>query len=69
MFLGMGIVFTFLVILVFALHGMSRIARVLEGRHASVPAVSSQAEASQAGDAELMAVIGAAIARFRSIRH
>ncbi len=63
MFLGMGIVFTFLAILVVALTGMSRLAASLSGPEAPPAAASAGAGTD---DAELVAVISAAINRFRS---
>ncbi len=73
MLLGMGIVFTFLIILVFALYGMSRLAAAIERRRGAVP-LSAATEGAphlvdQAADDELAAVIGAAVARYRSTRH
>ncbi len=65
MFLGMGIVFTFLAILVVALNGMSKLADILAGPE--VPQAASST-ASGADDVELIAVISAAINRYRSKR-
>ncbi len=62
MLLGMGIVFTFLAILVVALNGMSRLAASIAGPEE--PATSSSGTARES-DAELIAVITAAINRFR----
>jgi oxaloacetate decarboxylase gamma subunit len=63
MLLGMGIVFTFLTILVVALSGMSRLAAAI-----GVPEQKPAAPSGCAGedDAELVAVISAAINRFRN---
>ncbi len=73
MLLGMGIVFTFLIVLVFALYGMSRVAAAIERRQgaAPLPAVTEGAPhlIDPAVDGELAAVIGAAIVRYRSTRH
>lgn len=66
MLLGMGIVFGFLIILVFALKGMSRLALRLEGPTATQPAMPARAEPLADTDDDLIAVIGAAIARYRA---
>jgi oxaloacetate decarboxylase gamma subunit len=63
MLLGMGMVFTFLAILVVALNVMSRLAAAITGPEA--PAAAPGA-ASVESDAELIAVISAAINRYRS---
>jgi oxaloacetate decarboxylase gamma subunit len=63
MLLGMGMVFTFLAVLVVALNGMSRLASALAGPEA--PAATSGAAKGEA-DAELIAVISAAINRYRN---
>ncbi len=64
MFLGMGIVFTFLAILVVALTGMSRLAASLSGPEA--PPTATAAAGAATDDSELIAVISAAINRYRS---
>ena len=73
MLLGMGIVFTFLIFLVFALYGMSRLATVLERRHGvelhPAGAQGAPHPVDHAAEEELIAVIGAAITRYRSTRH
>jgi oxaloacetate decarboxylase (Na+ extruding) subunit gamma len=61
MLLGMGIVFTFLAVLVVALNGMSRLAASLAGPEAPEAGADSGVD-----DAELIAVISAAINRYRS---
>ena len=70
MLFGMGIVFTFLVILVFALYGMSRLAAAIERRHGiePLPTVGDglpRPVVPAAGD-ELIAVITAADIDYRS---
>lgn len=65
--IGMGIVFGFLVLLVFAMKGMSRLAFAL-GRRAAEPSAQAPATGIPAQDdehLELTAVISAAIARYR----
>ena len=77
MLLGMGIVFTFLVVLVFALMGMSRIAAALEPSHglaardsaAASPAMAPTTPGAGAEiDGEIIAAITAAVARFRATK-
>ncbi len=63
MLLGMGMVFTFLAILVVALNGMSRLAASITGPEA--PTATSTGTSGES-DAELIAVISAAINRFRN---
>lgn len=65
MLLGMGIVFGFLTVLVFTLRGMSLLAERLD----DTPPGSATAEAiSITDDRKLMAVISAAVARYRASR-
>ena len=68
MLLGMGIVFGFLIILVFVLRGMSALASKFETPHAA-PAggvqPASAAPAGASGDDTLIAVIAAAVHRYR----
>ncbi|NBC48531.1 MAG: sodium pump decarboxylase subunit gamma [Gammaproteobacteria bacterium] len=72
MAIGMGIVFSFLLLLVVLLRAMSWIAgRLSSGLpEASAPsaAVSTGSDALGASNDELIAVISAAIARYRSSR-
>jgi len=70
MLLGMGSVFIFLVTLVLAMYGMSRLAHWLSPDEPATetpifPAGVPRAET----DSELVAVISAAISRYRSKRH
>jgi oxaloacetate decarboxylase (Na+ extruding) subunit gamma len=64
MFLGMGIVIAFLGILVVALNGMSRLASSLSGPE--IDESSATPSSVGTGDSELIAVISAAINRYRS---
>jgi oxaloacetate decarboxylase gamma subunit len=63
---GMGIVFGFLILLVFAMKGMSRLAFALGGK-AVEPAAAAPVTgpARDDGHLELTAVISAAVARYR----
>ena len=67
MLLGMGIVFSFLAMLVLAMHGMSRLSARLEpvAEAGSPPAVAPAAAGPAADDEVLVAVISAAIRRYR----
>ena len=58
MFVGMGIVFAFLMVLVATMTGMSRLAQSIEGKQ---PVAGASSEA----DEELISVISAAIKRYR----
>jgi len=71
MFLGMGVVFSFLVVLVFAMLAMSRLAE----RLGPSQAIADSGESTLAGGAvaahpavrsDLVAVIAAAVARYRT---
>lgn len=64
MLLGMGIVFSFLAILVVALNGMSKLASALY--QPEILESTSTPSSTEVGDSELIAVISAAISRFRS---
>lgn len=69
MLLGMGIVFTFLIILVFALKLMSRIAAHFEhipDPQQQQPFLTTAAIAEKPANTALIAVISAAVTRYRS---
>ena len=67
MLMGMGIVFGFLIVLVFTLRGMSKLANWLvpEVEAPAVAGMSAPQPVSLAQDEELVAVISAAVTRFR----
>lgn len=74
MFLGMGIVFSFLLLLVGAMTGMSRLARALEGdttikpiRSVSIPNSIPKKDVDQI-DSSLVAAISASIKMYRDSR-
>jgi oxaloacetate decarboxylase gamma subunit len=62
MLLGMGIVFAFLILLVFSMRAMSWLAGRLEARHRPAPVPP----AASPDPAELVAVITAAVHRYRA---
>ncbi len=64
--LGMGIVFVFLVILVLAMTGMSRLARALEGDPQPLPSSLGATMAGAETSETLLAVIAAAVRQYRS---
>lgn len=64
MLLGMGIVFAFLTILVFTLRGMSKLADWLDDGAAAEPAAPAPIDV--ADNRQLVAVIAAAVARYRA---
>ena len=72
MLVGMGIVFTFLMVLVFAMKGMSKFAIFVVERHGSSeihshhPSSTEQGQAGVRGD--LIAVISAAVSQYRMNR-
>jgi len=69
MLLGMGSVFVFLTMLVLALKLMSRLAQALAPQEAVVSSSTRAVISSKPGEEdELLAVISAAIARYRSQR-
>ena len=68
MLLGMGIVFFFLVVLVFAMQGMSRLAGALAGDTGYKSRQEPAVRGAETDSEELVAVISAAVGRYRS-RH
>ena len=71
MLLGMGIVFTFLVVLVFVLYGMSHVTASFGGERPAEPApaaAGAPVPPEQVSDNELIAVISAAVTRYRATR-
>ena len=62
---GMGFVFVFLTVLVITTTLMSLLVRRLAPTPVTPPAASATPSATQADDAELMAVISAAVHRYR----
>lgn len=70
MVVGMGIVFIFLLVLVFAMKGMSRLAMLMSERQGDAeglsyqPAITGQPAVGVRGD--LIAVISAAVSRYRT---
>lgn len=66
MLLGMGIVFVFLTLLVFALRGMSLLADRLDTSEPASQAAANPIDLSD--NRQLVAVISAAVARYRAER-
>jgi oxaloacetate decarboxylase gamma subunit len=66
MLLGMGIVFTFLVVLVAVMSGMSRLAQSMEGAQPQPAGGAKTASATGDADETVVTVISAAIARYRA---
>jgi oxaloacetate decarboxylase (Na+ extruding) subunit gamma len=69
MLIGMGIVYTFLLVLVFVMKGMSKLALLLQPQESEEalsyqPAATAQGQDGMRGD--LIAVIGAAVSRYRA---
>lgn len=58
--IGMGVVFTLLTLLVYVVQGMSKLARLIEGRPAAAPNA-----AVPAADEEIVSAISAAISAYR----
>jgi oxaloacetate decarboxylase gamma subunit len=73
MAIGMGIVFTFLLVLVFAMKGMSKLALMVTKRQGVIETLSTQPMAAGQGQVgmrgDLIAVISAAVNHYRSIHH
>ena len=67
MLLGMGIVFGFLILLVFVLKLMSRLAQLIESRDSETVGLASVTQPAPVEPVP-MAVIAAAIARYRASR-
>ena len=67
MLLGMGLVFGFLTLLVFTLRGMSLLADRLETT-AAAPRPMAASPIDAADNSQLVAVISAAVARYRADR-
>ena len=68
MVLGMGIVFSFLVLLVFVMQGMSWLAHRIGGEELYLEEPGPSADSVPAAEADLIAAIGAAVYRYRA-RH
>ena len=68
MLLGMGIVFSFLTLLVFTLRGMSLLADRFEASETAQSETTAAAPVDVSDDQQLVAVISAAVARYRADR-
>ncbi len=68
MLIGMGVVFSFLILLVFSMFGMSRLAMLTDEQTQAYEnrSITPIVNASAGSRVELVAVITAAIARFRA---
>lgn len=66
--IGMGIVFSFLILLVFAMKGMSWLAFRIGGRPDDTPAPAPSHHVGTSDDSTLIAVISAAVERYRQAR-
>lgn len=66
MLLGMGIVFSFLTLLVFTLRGMSLLADRFDVSDMTQPGAVSATPVGVSDDRQLAAVISAAVARYRA---
>ena len=70
---GMGIVFIFLVMLVFTMLGVSKLALIIDGEQGGesteVLQISAATYQSPGVRADVVAVISAAVARYRTTRH
>jgi oxaloacetate decarboxylase gamma subunit len=66
--IGMGIVFSFLILLVFAMKGMSWLAFRLGGHPEDAPAPAPSHSTGTSDDSTLIAVISAAVERYRQAR-
>ena len=68
MLLGMGIVFGFLTLLVFTLRGMSLLADRFDASDIGQTVAAAPASSDLSDDRQLVAVISAAVARYRADR-
>ena len=66
MLLGMGIVFSFLVILVFAMNLMSRLAGILEVPEENAPSAAVRSPVGKIEETDVVPVIAAAVATWRN---